>query len=76
MRSLTSEQALRKTFELVAEAGPQPANLDALFAGLDADAPDALDGVRDLGNMPLDQEPVRVRADLEAVLDRRSPVTA
>src|SRR6476661_2506626 len=33
MRSLSSEQALRKTFELVAEAGPQPANLDALLAG-------------------------------------------
>jgi uncharacterized protein YbjT (DUF2867 family) len=76
MRSLSSEQALRKTFELVAEAGPEPANLDALFAGLDADAADALDGVGDLGNMPLDQEPARVRADLEAVLNRRSPVTA
>ncbi len=46
--SLTSDEALRKTFELVAEKGPFPVNFDALFAALDADAPGALDGVRDV----------------------------
>jgi len=34
VRSLGSDQALRKTFELVATTGPAPANLDALFARL------------------------------------------
>ena len=72
VRSLTSETALRKTFELVAEKGPAPANFDALFATLDADAPGALDGVRDMSNQPLEDEPKRVRDDLDAVLANRS----
>jgi uncharacterized protein YbjT (DUF2867 family) len=70
--SLTSEQARRKTFELVAETGPAPEDFDALFAPLDADPDGALDGVRDMPNMPLDDEPQRVRNDLDAVRVRRS----
>ncbi len=65
--SLTSEAAQAKTFELVAETGPAQVDLDALFAALDADAPGALDAVRDIANMPLDQEPQRVRDDLDDV---------
>lgn len=65
--SLASEAAQAKTFELVAEKGPAQVDLDALFAALDADAPGALDAVRDIANMPLDQEPQRVRDDLDAV---------
>ena len=68
MRSLASEQALRKTFELVATRGPAQDDLDALFAQLDADPPGTLDGVRDMANQPLDEEPHRVRGDLDAVL--------
>jgi hypothetical protein len=34
---------------------------------LDADPPDALDAVDDIANMPLEQEPQRVRDDLDAV---------
>lgn len=67
VRSLASDAPVRKTFELVAERGPAPKtpeDLDALFAPLEADSPNALDAVRDRPNMPLEQEPERVRADL------------
>lgn len=69
--SLTSEAATAKTFELVAEHGPAQDDLDALFAALDADPIGRMDGVRDLPNMPIDQEPQRVRDNLDAVLARR-----
>ncbi len=62
---LTSEAARGKTFELVAERGPAPKDLEPLFAALQRDAAGALDAVRDTANMPLDAEPARVREDLE-----------
>jgi uncharacterized protein YbjT (DUF2867 family) len=71
VRSLSSDAAERKTFELVAERGPAPDDLYALFAPLDPDPADALDAVHDLANMPLAEEPQRVRDDLEAVRARR-----
>jgi uncharacterized protein YbjT (DUF2867 family) len=61
VRSLVSEAAAGKTFELVAERGPAPEDFDALFASLEADTPGALDAIRDAPNMPLAQEPERVR---------------
>jgi uncharacterized protein YbjT (DUF2867 family) len=67
VRSLSSDAALRKTVELVAERGPAPKTpeeFNALFAPLEPDSPNALDAVRDRDNMPLEQEPERVRADL------------
>jgi uncharacterized protein YbjT (DUF2867 family) len=70
VRSLASDAAVRKTFELVAERGPAPRTaeeFDALFAPLEADAPGALDAAQDLPNLPLDQEPERIRADLQRV---------
>lgn len=73
VNSLGSDQAARKTFELVAEAGPAPEDFDALFGRLDADLEGALDGVRDLANMPLNEEPQRVQNDLNAV-GARQPV--
>ena len=73
VRSLTSDQALRKTFELVAAKGPASDDIDALFAPLDADTPGALDGVRDQPNQPLEDEPERVRRDLDSVLKNRLP---
>lgn len=69
--SLTSETALRKSFELVATKGPTQSDLPALFAQLEADAPDALDAIRDLANMPLDAEPQRVQDDLGAIRNGR-----
>lgn len=65
VRSLGSKAAEHKTFELVAEHGPAPKDFDALFASLDTDPPDALDAIRDTANMPLAQEPERVREDLK-----------
>jgi uncharacterized protein YbjT (DUF2867 family) len=68
--SLTSDGALRKSFELVAAQGQAQPDLDAEFARLDADSPGALDAVHDLPNMPLQEEPDGVRHDLEAVSRR------
>ena len=44
-----------------AERGPASDDFDALFAALEADPPGALDAVSDAPNMPLAQEPERVR---------------
>lgn len=65
--SLASQTADHKTFELVAEHGPAPEDLDPLFAALDQDPPKALDGVHDTPNMPMDDEPRRVREDLRGL---------
>ncbi len=67
VRSLSSDHAVRKTFELIAVTGPAPDDFDALFAPLDADPSGALDAVHDMANMPMGDEPQRVRDDLEAV---------
>jgi uncharacterized protein YbjT (DUF2867 family) len=67
VHSLISDRATRKTFELVAERGPAPKDFDALFAPVEADPAGALDGVHDMPNMPLDDEPQRVRDDLNAM---------
>lgn len=67
VNSLTCDDARCKTFELVATKGPAQHDLAPLFAALEADPPGALDGVRDLENMPFSEEPQRVRHDLEAV---------
>jgi uncharacterized protein YbjT (DUF2867 family) len=64
---LTSDGALRKSFELVATQGKAQPDLDAEFARLDGDLTGALDAVHDLPNMPLQDEPDGVRHDLEAV---------
>lgn len=78
VRSLTSKAARRKTFELVAERGPAPSDFDALFAALDPDADGAPDAVHDSANMPLADEPARVRDDLARVttLGRHTPLPA
>ncbi len=67
VHSLMSEEALRKTFELVAVSGPAQEDLDPLFAALDPDPHGALDGVRDKQNQPLEKEPQRVRDDLRSL---------
>lgn len=68
--SLTSDAANRKTFELVAEHGPRPADLDPLFAALEADEVDAVDAVLDRSNMPMADEPEHVCAELQEVKRR------
>ena len=76
VRSLSSDPALRKTFELIATTGPAPDDFDALFAPLHADPQGALDGVRDMANMPLEDEPQRVRDDLDAMFAHQSAAGA
>ena len=76
VRSLASSHALRKTFELIATTGPAPEDFDALFGLLDGDLQGALDGAHDMANMPLVDEPQRVRDDLDAVRVRQSSVGA
>lgn len=65
--SLTSDAASGTTFELVAERGPAPTDLEPLFAALERDAHGALDAARDTANMPLDIEPAHIREHLEQV---------
>lgn len=71
VRSLGTDRALRKTFELIATKGPASDDFDVLLAALDADPQGSLDGVRDKANQPLEKEPERVRHDLDAVLGNR-----
>lgn len=66
--SLTSDAARGKSFELVAEKGPAPKDLEPLFAALEADHANALDAVRDAASMPLNAEPATVREDLAQVV--------
>ncbi|MBV0893208.1 SDR family oxidoreductase [Paracoccus sp. Z118] len=67
VRSLRSDAARGKTFELVAEHGPEQPDYDTVFGPLEADAPGTLDGARDTPNMPLADEPAQVIADLERI---------
>jgi len=67
VRSLSSDAAIRKTFELVSTEGPVQEDFNALFGNLDPDPPGAVDGVHDTANMQLEEEPKRVRDDLDAV---------
>jgi len=71
VHSLSSDRALSKTFELVATKGPAQKDFDALFAALDADLKDSLDGVRDMPNQPMEDEPQRVRDDLHTFVSNR-----
>jgi uncharacterized protein YbjT (DUF2867 family) len=68
--SLRSLEAVHKTFELIAETGPEPEDFDGLFATADPDAEQAVDGAHDAANMPLDEEPERVIKELKDVLAR------
>ena len=55
--ALTHDEAKNKTFELMAERGEAQQDLNPLFAGLRADDPQKNDGVLDIDNMPLSEEP-------------------
>jgi len=63
--SLTSPHAIGKTFELVAVKGLAQKGLEPLFAALEADPREGIDGVRDQANQPFGEEPKRVQEDLQ-----------
>lgn len=65
--SLFSDAANRKTFELITEKGEEQPDLTPLFAALKTDPAGGCDAVSDPDNQPLDDEPARVRADLDAM---------
>lgn len=56
-----------RTFELVAERGDEQRDLGPVFAALEPDPRDSLDGVRDEPNLPMDREPQSVLDDLEHI---------
>jgi uncharacterized protein YbjT (DUF2867 family) len=63
IRSLLTDTAVGKTFELYATAGQATSDWDGLFSTAVPDAAGALDGARDADNLPLDKEPELVRED-------------
>lgn len=56
-----------KTLELVAERGPAQEQLDPLFAALEPDDPNRIDGVHDEENFPDCRQPKRVREDMARI---------
>jgi uncharacterized protein YbjT (DUF2867 family) len=64
IRSLLTDTAVGKTFELYATPGQETTDWNRLFGTAVPDAVGALDGVRDAGNLPLDEEPALVREEL------------
>ena len=65
VRSLLTETATRRTFELFAEPGPAPSDWDGLFAAVAPDAAGALDAFADPPGLPsLEDEPPDVREDV------------
>jgi hypothetical protein len=65
--SLTSPAAAHRTFELVATKASAQTDITPLFAALDSDSSDGIDGVHDENNQPFEQEPQRVQEDLQRV---------
>jgi uncharacterized protein YbjT (DUF2867 family) len=72
VRSLNTDTAIGRTFELFADAGPAPRDWPGLFAPLVVDTPGALDGARDRAGPDLDREPAVVQHD---VTDLRARAT-
>lgn len=67
VRSLLTDTALGRTFELIATEGEEPSDWAELFGALKSDEPGSLDGVLDPADLPVEAEPQTVRADLDAV---------
>ncbi|MBI5160738.1 MAG: SDR family oxidoreductase [Micrococcales bacterium] len=65
VESLTDPDAVRRTFELSSERGPEQADLGPVFAALQPDPEGTVDGVLDAPNLPLENEPRRVLDDLD-----------
>ncbi|MET8811704.1 SDR family oxidoreductase [Streptomyces sp. NPDC004549] len=67
VEALLDDAALGKTFEVFSGPGPATEDFTALFQGARPDALASADAVRDTANLPLDEEPARVRDDLAHV---------
>jgi uncharacterized protein YbjT (DUF2867 family) len=65
VRSLLTDTAAGRTFELFAEAGPAPTDWPGLFDALTPDPAGGVDAVGDPATLPpVDQEPAAVQEDL------------
>jgi len=64
VRSLLTDTATGKTFELFAAPGPATQDWARLFAALKPDTPGRLDSVDDPANLPLSSEPDAVKTDI------------
>jgi uncharacterized protein YbjT (DUF2867 family) len=73
VRSLLTEEAAGRTFELFATTGNPPTDWAALFASTRADEAGDSNGIHDLPTLPLEDEPLSVRRDLDAVAAGRAP---
>jgi uncharacterized protein YbjT (DUF2867 family) len=71
VRSLKSDEAVRKTFELVSVKGSMQDDLNPLLEALDADPASVLDAVHDTANMPIEDEPKHVREALDSMCNSR-----
>jgi hypothetical protein len=65
--SLHANAAVHKTFELIADHGPEQGDLTPVFASLTADASESLDAAQDNVDLPVDHEPETFRRDLAAI---------
>lgn len=68
--SLRIDAADHKTFELVADHGPEQDDLTPVFAALTPDTDGSLDGAEDTVNLPHASEPEVFRRDHAAIADR------
>lgn len=68
VRSLLTDTALGKTFELIAAEGEEPSDWAGLFNALKNDEHGSVDGVLDPSDLPVEAEPQAVRVDLDTVL--------
>lgn len=68
--SLTSREATDKTFELIADRGPEQTDLEPLFTALPTDPSTGIDAYGDRDNLPAAQEPDSVKRDLDAFTGR------
>lgn len=76
--ALGCEAAARKTLELVSTTGPAQdiPQLDTMFAALQPDPKDGIDGVHDEDNFPPACQPKRVKEDLARITDFAAGRTA
>jgi len=71
VRSLLTDTAVGRTFELFAEPGAAPTDWNGLFAGVGPDTAGALDGSADPDTLPaIAEEPAPVQADLARLASR------
>jgi uncharacterized protein YbjT (DUF2867 family) len=71
VRSLLTDTAVGRTFELFAEPGDSPSDWDGLFAALRPDPTGGLDAAADPSTLPpVDGEPAAVQADLARLAAR------